>query len=217
MGKMAVLIVDVQKALVEAHPYREEEFLQELENLADSARKAGTEIIYVRHDGGAGDKLESGTEGWKIHEAVEPKTGERIFDKSFNSAFLETDLEEYLKEKQITDLILMGMQTEYCIDATCKAAFELGYGVVIPTGATTTYDNEFMSGEATVRFYEEKIWAGRFADLMPAEAVLVCWAADRGSRRMDMPACPSGSLTAEIIMTGWEGRDGRTDTCRTAL
>ena len=48
MGKMAVLIVDVQKALVEAHPYREEEFLQELENLADSARKAGTEIIYVR-------------------------------------------------------------------------------------------------------------------------------------------------------------------------
>ena len=145
MGKMAVLIVDVQKALVEAHPYREEEFLQELENLADSARKAGTEIIYVRHDGGAGDELESGTEGWKIHEAVEPKTGERIFDKSFNSAFLETDLEEYLKEKQITDLILMGMQTEYCIDATCKAAFELGYGVVIPTGATTTYDNEFMS------------------------------------------------------------------------
>ena len=123
MGKMAVLIVDVQKALVEAHPYREEEFLQELENLADSARKAGTEIIYVRHDGGAGDELESGTEGWKIHEAVEPKTGERIFDKSFNSAFLETDLEEYLKEKQITDLILMGMQTEYCIDATCKAAF----------------------------------------------------------------------------------------------
>ena len=51
----------------------------ELENLADSARKAGTEIIYVRHDGGAGDQLESGTEGWKIHEAVEPKTGERIF------------------------------------------------------------------------------------------------------------------------------------------
>ena len=44
MGKMAVLIVDVQKALVEAHPYREEEFLQELENLADSARKAGTKI-----------------------------------------------------------------------------------------------------------------------------------------------------------------------------
>ena len=74
--------------------------------------------------------------------------------------------------QKITDLILMGMQTEYCIDATCKAAFELGYGVVIPTGATTTYDNEFMSGEATVRFYEEKIWAGRVADLMPAEAVL---------------------------------------------
>ena len=74
--------------------------------------------------------------------------------------------------KQITDLILMGMQTEYCMDSTCKAAFELGYGVVIPEGATTTYDNEFMSGEATVKFYETKIWDGRFADLMSVEEVL---------------------------------------------
>ena len=172
MGKIAVLIVDVQKALVEAHPYREEEFLQELKRVADGARKAGAEIIYVRHDGDAGDELESGTEGWNIHGAVEPKPGERIFDKNYNSAFLETDLEEYLKEKQITDLILMGMQTEYCMDSTCKAAFELGYGVVIPEGATTTYHNEFMSGEATVKFYETKIWDGRFADLMSVEEVL---------------------------------------------
>ncbi len=78
MGKIAVLIVDVQKALVEAHPYREEEFLQELKRVADGARKAGAEIIYVRHDGDAGDELESGTEGWNIHGAVEPKPGERM-------------------------------------------------------------------------------------------------------------------------------------------
>lgn len=172
MGKMAILIVDVQNALVEAHPYREEGFLQEVERVAEAARKAGAEIIYVQHDGGAGDALESGTEGWSIHRAVEPKQGERIFDKSYNSAFLETDLEEYLKEKQITDLILMGMQTEYCIDATCKAAFELGYGLVIPEGATTTYDNEYMSGESTVKFYEKKIWNGEFADVLSEEAVL---------------------------------------------
>ena len=183
MGKMAVLIVDVQKALVEAHPYREEEFLQELENLADSARKAGTEIIYVRHDGGAGDQLESGTEGWKIHEAVEPKTGERIFDKSFNSAFLETDLEEYLKEKQITDLILNMACREldkllnkviHKGDVPVMVCSQLVYQCYADCGSgyRIMYDNEFMSGEATVRFYEEKIWAGRFADLMPAEAVL---------------------------------------------
>ena len=44
--------------------------------------------------------------------------------------------------------------------------------MVIPEGATTTYDNEFMSGEATVKFYETKIWDGRFADLMSVEEVL---------------------------------------------
>lgn len=172
MGKTAVLIVDVQKALVEANPWRKEEFLKEVKSLTDGARAAQIEVIYVRHDGGPGDELESGTEGWNIHEAVEPQQGERIFDKSFNSAFLETGLEDYLKERQITDLVLMGMQSEYCIDCTCKNAFELGYGVTIPEGATTTFDNDYMTGETTAEFYEKKIWAGRFADLMPAEAVL---------------------------------------------
>ena len=52
--------------------------------------------------------------------------GERIFEKCYNSAFKDTGLEEYLKEKKITDIILGGLQTEYCIDATCKSAFERG-------------------------------------------------------------------------------------------
>lgn len=183
MGKTAVLIVDVQKALIEANPYRKEEFLQEVKCVADGARRAQIEVIYVRHDGGPGDELESGTEGWNIAEAVEPQQGELIFDKGYNSAFLETELGDYLKEKRITDLILMGMQTEYCIDSTCKTAFELGYGVTIPEGASTTYDNDYMSGEETVAFYEKKIWAGRFADVAPVDAVLELMAQEANKGR----------------------------------
>ena len=76
MGKIAVLIVDVQKAGGGTSIQRRRSFYRNFKRVADGARKAGAEIIYVRHDGDAEDELESGTEGWNIHGAVEPKNRE---------------------------------------------------------------------------------------------------------------------------------------------
>lgn len=172
MEKTALLLVDVQKALVEGHPYREEEFLRNTACLLEAARRNRIEVIYVRHDGGSGDELEAGTKGWNIHSAVLPLPSEKIFDKKYNSAFKDTGLRAYLEARGVRNLVLLGMQTEYCIDATCKAAFEYGYSVAIPVGATTTFDNELLTGAETVRYYERNIWDGRFAELLPVgEAV----------------------------------------------
>lgn len=54
--------------------------------------------------------------------------------------------------------MIIGLQTNYCIDATVKSAFERGYTVIIPEGANTTFDNDYMTGETTVRYYNEDIW-----------------------------------------------------------
>ena len=63
------------------------------------------------------------------------------------------------------------MQTEYCVDATCKVAFELGFQVIIPRNTTTTFDCDFATGEALAKYYEEQIWAGRYASVVPVEEV----------------------------------------------
>lgn len=172
MTKTALLVVDVQEALVGGHPYREAEFISSISRLLKTARQNKIEVIYVRHDGGAGDELEANTLGWNVYRAVAPEPAEKIFDKKFNSAFKDTGLKDYLNEKGIRNLILVGMQTEYCIDATCKAAFEYGYTVTIPTGATTTFDNEFLPGAATVNYYERKIWNRRFAEVLSVEKII---------------------------------------------
>lgn len=172
MTKTALLVVDVQEALVGDHPYREAEFIGSIRRLLETARQNRVEVIYVRHDGGAGDELEADTSGWNVYHAVAPEPNEKIFDKKFNSAFKDTGLKDYLNEKGIRDLILVGMQTEYCIDATCKAAFEYGYTITIPAGATTTVDNEFLPGAMTVNYYERKIWNKRFAEVLPVEEVI---------------------------------------------
>lgn len=171
MKNAAVLIVDMQSALVKEHPNREGELIETIRSVAAAARGNGVELIYVRHCGRSGGMLERGAQGWEIHEAVAPQPGEKIFDKRFNSAFRETGLREYLEGKGIKTIVLMGMQTEYCIDATCKVAFEYGYGVVIPAGGSSTYDNALFAADTLQLFYESFIWGSRFAKVIPADEV----------------------------------------------
>ena len=170
--KTALLVIDVQQAMIDERPARMDEFMLNLKLLIDSAHNGGTEVIYVRHDGGEGDMLEYGTPGWQLDRSLNPRVDERIFDKRFGSAFRQTRLHEYLQSRAITRLVVCGMQTEYCIDTSVKVAFELGYTVIIPASATTTYSNPFLSGDKLIHYYERMIWHEPLARVADLEEVL---------------------------------------------
>ena len=63
-----------------------------------------------------------------------------------------------MKRQEDKRLMIIGLQTNYCVDATVKSAFERGYEVIIPEGTNTTFDNDYMTGETTVRYYNEDVW-----------------------------------------------------------
>lgn len=170
--KTALLVVDIQQALVDAHPAHEDTFLLNADLLIHAAHDAGKEVIYVRHDGGPESELEAGTPGWQLNRSISPEEGERIFDKRYSSAFRDTDLENYLHSCGIERLVICGMQTEYCIDTTIKAAFEHHFAVIVPSGATTTYANPFLSGEKLVSYYEHMIWHEPLALVLPMDRSL---------------------------------------------
>ena len=172
MKNTALLVVDIQTALINFHPYKEAEFLANIRRLIDIARQNGMEVIYVRHDGGEGTPLAYGTEGWQIYSEIAPIDGEKIFDKKFSSSFRDTGLKNYLDSKGITGLVLVGMQTDYCIDTTCRIAFEFGYNVTIPACATTTFDNALATADKLVEYFEQQLWDKRFADVLPVEEVI---------------------------------------------
>lgn len=172
MKNIILLVVDVQTLLVEEHPYHEAEVLANIQNLIREARSNQVEIVYVRHDDGVGTELEVGTAGWQIYPSVAPIGSEKIVDKQFNSAFHKTDLHEYLTHKGIDTLMLVGMQTEYCIDATLRSAFDLGYKVWIPMDTNTTYDNAYMNAETLLDYYHNAIWDNRFAKVITVEQAI---------------------------------------------
>src|SRR5262245_31704034 len=67
------------------------------------------------------------TEGVKIHASVAPVGDETVIQKHFPNGFRETRLLEHLRQAGIQELVIAGMMTHMCIDATTRAAADLGF------------------------------------------------------------------------------------------
>ncbi|MBL4936955.1 cysteine hydrolase [Clostridium sp. YIM B02515] len=170
---MVLLVIDTQKLITNEKLYNFHLFVSNVEKLIYTARKNNIEVIYVRHDDGTESELTKGTNGFEIYEKFKPYNEDKIFDKLVNSAFKETGLVEYLVSKGEKDIIVAGLQTDYCIDATIKCGFEHGFNMIVPAYANTTVDNKFMSAEQTYKYYNEFIWNGRYAECIPMDETLI--------------------------------------------
>lgn len=71
------------------------------------------------------------TIGVEIHPSVKPLAGEAIIQKHFPNSFRETDLLPQLQRDNIQQLVVTGMMTHMCVDATTRAATDLGYECLI--------------------------------------------------------------------------------------
>ena len=169
---MILLVVDAQKLITNEKLYKFDLFVSNVKKIISEARTNNIEVIYIRHDDGAGHELTKGTEGYDIYEEFKPVNEEKIFDKVFNSAFKKTGLLEYLRNKGEKDIIIVGLQTDYCIDATIKCGFEHGFNMIVPAYTNTTVDNEFMSAEQSYKYHNEFMWNGRYAECISLEEAL---------------------------------------------
>jgi nicotinamidase-related amidase len=84
-----------------------------------------------------------GTKGVEIHESVKVVDGDYLVVKHFPNSFRDTNLLEILRERHITDLVIVGMMTHMCIDTTVRAANDLGFKVTVYGNACATRDLTF--------------------------------------------------------------------------
>ena len=165
---MVLLAIDLQKALVVEDLYNFEGFVANMKKLLAEARARGVEVIYVRHDAGEGSGMSESDEDFEIYDELAPQAGEKVFVKTVRSSFSNKELCKYLEEKGEDTVIIAGLQTNYCIDSTIKTAFDRGYEIIVPEGCNSTFDNDYMTGETTYRYYNEDVWDG-LADVVSIE------------------------------------------------
>ena len=108
------------------------------------------------------------TEGVKIHENVKPFGQEKVIIKHYPNSFRETELLDYLKMNNISDLTICGMMTHMCIDATTRAAYDFGFKCIVIGDACATKDLEFNGQIATAKDVQIAFLSaldGTFADI----------------------------------------------------
>lgn len=168
----AYIIIDMQRGLLDDHPYNGCQIVENIQKLLMVCRTIGVPVIHVRHDGGLNDPLEKNSVGWQICEELTPNESEIIIDKEYNSMFRKTKLEQILQSLKAKNIMMSGMQTEFCFDVSCKVAFEKEYLITIPKDTTTTFDSDFASGKALSKYYEEVIWDHRYANVKALNEII---------------------------------------------
>lgn len=162
---MVLLVVDFQKALTEDEElYNAKTLIERVVKLVDTARKNKVEVIFVQHDAGCGSGFSVGDTDFEIDGHVIPQRVEKVFVKTINSCFGNQEFKDYMYSLTDKRVMVVGLQTNWCIDATVKSAFERGFEVIIPEGTNSTFDNDYMNAETTYRYYNEEIWPDCFAD-----------------------------------------------------
>lgn len=155
MKDSALLVVDVQVGLVGAprHAYRGEEVVARIKSLVEAARATGTPVVFVQHDGEESGPVSPGSPGWHIHPEIAPATGETVVRKHASDSFLGTTLQAELDALGAQRLFVVGLNTEYCVDTTCRSAVSHGYDVTLVADAHTTTGNEVLSAEQIIEHH----------------------------------------------------------------
>ena len=105
-------------------------------------------IIHVQHCSlDMNSPLRPDQEGVHFKEEATPIDGEKIIKKNFNSAFIGTDLKEYLDHNSIKELVIIGFTTDHCVSTTTRMASNLGYKVILVKDATATFSRRGLDGE----------------------------------------------------------------------
>jgi nicotinamidase-related amidase len=166
MNDTALLIIDMQVGnFSEPNPiFKANELLAKVKSLVAKARSTKIPIVYVQNNGRKGDPDEYGTQGWKIHPSIAPIEGNLVVQKSTPDAFHETNLHHELESRGIRRLVVAGLQTEYCIDTTCRRAFSLGYDVILVKDAHSTWDSSSLAAQQIIE-HHNSVLGGWFATL----------------------------------------------------
>ena len=167
---MKLLVIDIQKGITDDRLYNFEQFVENSTRIIKEARSSKAEVIYIQHDDGPNSGFTFGDEDFEISKMVEPLPNEKVFTKKVCSCFSNSELVEYLKDE--SELMIIGLQTNFCIDASVKSAFERGYKVIIPEGTNSTFDNDYMSAETTYNYYNNMMWPGRFASCVTLDEAI---------------------------------------------
>lgn len=141
----ALVVIDLQKGIAgmpAAHPVGE--VIGRTARLARAFRERGWPVVLVNVTSPAKGRTDAGRPkvafpaDWdKLIPELEQQPGDHLVSKQSWGAFLGTNLDEYLRQRGVTQVFITGISTSAGVESTARSAFDLGYNVVLVVDAMT--------------------------------------------------------------------------------
>ncbi len=178
----ALLLIDIQLGMDESAHWGGERNNPDAEALAAKIlnhwRAKQLPLFHVKHNSTQPNSpLVHGKPGnaWKPETA--PLPSEPIIEKSVNSAFIGTNLEQQLRKQGIKELVIVGLTTDHCVSTTVRMAANFGFSVFLVSDATATFGRmgynkkEYFSAQQ-IHSMELAVLNGEFAAVVSTEEVI---------------------------------------------
>lgn len=173
--KKALIIIDMQimpfvwKDYGGKLLYNEGVLIANTIHLIQKAQSANAPIYYVMYTEKGESPRAEGQPLWQVHPEIAPREKDKVIVKYYADSFFSTELEILLNEQGIKDIVLCGLQTEFCIDTTCKSAFSHGFNVELAADCHSTFDSDLLLAEQIIAHHNSIL--SQFARIKPVAEI----------------------------------------------
>jgi nicotinamidase-related amidase len=127
---LALLVIDMQEALVPVI-WKGDELADRIAVLAQSARDRHVPVIFTQQTGPAGSPLDPDQPGWQLSARLRAQSADLRLRKTATDSFFATDLADRLADRDVDTVVITGVATDYCVDATAQSALSHGLNVIL--------------------------------------------------------------------------------------
>ena len=152
--KQTLLIIDAQQDLINGNQeigpiFNKEQLVKNINKVIEKAREENVPVVFVRDLNVA---MGEGS-GFQIHNEINVPIEAKIFDKSATNSFYRTGLLEYLKSQHVKHIVIMGCETQHCIDSAVRTATISGFDVTLVGDGHSTGGNDVLSAEQIIKHH----------------------------------------------------------------
>lgn len=154
----ALLVIDMQQALCsgEEEAFDIKDVLKRVNMLVANAKIGSASVIFIQHEEDEGS-LVFGGDGWQLAQGLAAADGDIRVRKTTPDAFHQSELSEMLARLEVTDLVVCGLQTDFCIDTTVRRALALGFPVTLAGDAHSTLDNGVLTAAQIIAHHNRTL------------------------------------------------------------
>jgi len=151
--KRALLVIDVQNEyftgkLPVTYPSGT---LDNIVKAIEAARENKIPVVVIQHSAIQQDAMvfRKGSASWNLHPSIESMPRDYLVEKNMPGSFAGTDLEQWLRKRNVDTVVITGYMTQMCCDTTSRQAFHLGFKVEFLSNATGTLQVSNYAGKVT--------------------------------------------------------------------